>query len=328
MNVKRWIALGVALALFVTSGVATLGMQNFGDSVERMVAPDRQTGERVIEQGTVPGKLAVIHIDGVIQDDATGGIFGVGYDHQQVLRQLEQAAEDTDVHGVILQVNTPGGGVVESDEIHERIVTIQEDFGKPVYTVMGGQAASGGYYIAAPTERIYANAQTFTGSIGVIIQSINVAGLAEEWGVSMETFTSGEFKDILNPTRDITDEERDLLNEIVMDSYEQFVDIVDNGRENLTRDEVYELADGRIFTGNQAVENGLIDDIGNRNDAIEEMMEEVGRGDLSVVEYDGQGGFASFAGLSRQILPGSEARLMEEVIHSNAGARVMYLYTN
>ncbi|AOM82236.1 signal peptide peptidase SppA [Salisediminibacterium beveridgei] len=328
MNVKRWVALGAAVLLFVVSGFFTLGMQNFGQDFEQMMSIDREFGEQVIEQGTTPGKLAVIQVEGTIQDGGAGGLFSVGYDHQQTLRMLEHAGEDPEVHGVILQVNTPGGGVVESDELHERIVTIQEEFEKPVYAVMGGQAASGGYYISAPAEKIYANAQTFTGSIGVIIQSVNAAGLAEEWGVSLETFTSGEFKDILNPTRDITEAERELLDEIVMDSYEQFVDVVDNGRGNLSRDEVYELADGRIYTGNQAVENGLIDEIGNRNHAIEEMIEELGRGDLSVVEYGGPAGFGSLAGFGSQLMPGSEARMIEEVINSNAGARVMYLYTN
>lgn len=328
MNVKRWVALGVALLLFVTSGIVTLGMQNFGQDFEQMVSPDREFSERVIEQGTAPGRIAVIQVEGMIQDGGTAGLFSVGYDHRQTLRQLEHAAESADIYGVILQVNTPGGGVVESDELHERIVAIQEEFDKPVYAVMGGQAASGGYYISAPADKIYANAQTFTGSIGVIIQSLNVAGLAEEWGVSLETFTSGEFKDILSPTKEVTDDERELLNEIVMDSYEQFVDVVDNGRENLSREEVYELADGRIFTGNQAVENGLVDEIGNRDAAIEDMIEELGRGDLSVVEFGGATGFASLAGLGSQVLPGSEARLIENVLNANAGARVMYLYTN
>ncbi|SES17270.1 signal peptide peptidase SppA [Salisediminibacterium halotolerans] len=328
MTGKRWIALGVAAVLFLFSTVFTVVTQQFGSEVDDFIgAQGMGVNEETMHAGTDAGKIAVVHIEGMLQDTGGDDFFSVGYNHSRVLNQLDRAAEDGEVHGVVLRVNTPGGGVVESDEIHDRVQAIQDDYGKPVYVSMGSQAASGGYYISAPAEKIFANGQTFTGSLGVILQSFNVSELAEDLGIEAETFTSGEHKDFLSPFSESNEGEQEIAESIIDDAYEQFIDVIDDGRENLTRDEVYELADGRIYTGNQAAENGLIDDTGHLEDAVDSLQEDLDRGDLSVVEYVGGSGMPSLFGFAQQLFPGSEQRQLEYILQDNDGPELMYLYT-
>src|SRR5699024_9909904 len=151
-----------------------------------------------------------------------------------------------------------GGGVVESAEIHDKIAEVREKYHKPVYISMGNMAASGGYYISAPADKILAQPATITGSIGVIMESLNFAQLAEDLGIDINTFTSGEYKDIMSATRPMRDDEREILQEIVDDMYDDFVQVIVDGR-GMTDSEVRELADGRIYTGKQAAELDLID---------------------------------------------------------------------
>lgn len=330
---KRWIALGVAAALFLVSIAAGLtGGSDRTDVASGVGGFFGGSGERfhenVLEEGDGAGKVAVIHLSGVIQSEATGGLLTAGYDHKLLLEQFDHAAEDSEVHGIILRVDTPGGGVVESDEIHDKVVEVQEDYGKPVYVSMAGTAASGGYYVAAPAEKIMANPQTLTGSLGVIMQSINVSELAEEWGVRSEVIKSGEFKDIMSSTRDMTDDERDILQALVDDAYEQFVDVIETGR-GFDREEVYELADGRIYTGSQALERGLIDDLGHLDDTIDDLIEDIGRGQLRVVEYEADLGFPSLLGMTLQeMVSNQQLTEVKGWLQQNQGPQLKYLYTD
>ena len=326
MTGKRWIALAAAAVLLLVSSLFTTITQDF--AVDEFVGMDEPgVAEEVVEPGTDPGKIAVIHIDGVMQDTGEDDLLGtVGYNHQEILNQLDQAAQDGEVEGVVLRVNSPGGGVVESDEVHDRVEGIQEDYGKPVYVSMGAQAASGGYYVAAPAEEIYANGQTITGSLGVIMQSYDVTELADDIGVEAESFTSGEHIDFLSPLSETDDGEREIVDELVDDAYEQFVDVIEEGRD-LSRDDVYDLADGRIYTGNQAEDNELIDETGHLEDATAGLMEELDMGDLSVVEYGGGTGIPSLFGMASEVFPGAEQRQMEEILDNTHGPELMYLYT-
>ncbi|NJP36989.1 signal peptide peptidase SppA [Alkalicoccus luteus] len=329
MNAKRWIALVAVLAIIAVSGAVSLvtspaDTDDFAGGFPGF--SEEPVQERLVEQGTDEGKIAVIRLEGIIQ---AGGdaLFGGGYNHQLLLDQLDHAARDASVDGIVLRVDTPGGGVVESDEIHDKIVEVRDEYAKDVYVSMGGQAASGGYYVAAPANRIYANGQTITGSLGVIMQSINFAELADELGISDQTIKSGEFKDIMSATREMTDEDEEILQSIVDDAYEQFLGVIEDGRD-LSRSEVEELADGRIFTGNQAVENGLIDDLGNLEDVIEDMKADIGR-DTDVVEYEQGFGFGSFFGLTMdQLFEQRQLNQLTEWLQQNQGGRLLYLYTN
>lgn len=333
MNTKRWLAVLAAAVLFLAGSAVSLITTVFSTNFEDLFSvPEQGFEEKVIESGNGQGKIAVIHLNGVIQSDydAPSLLQSAGYNHRTFLKKLDNAAEDPNVHGVVIRVNTPGGGVVESQEIHDMIVDIQDDYSKPVYISMGSMAASGGYYIAAPAEKIYANPQTLTGSIGVIMQSINIAELAEDLGIHEEVIKSGPYKDIMSVTREMTDDEREILQELIDESYELFVDVIDNGRENLSRDEVYELADGRIYSGSQALDAGLIDGLGHFEDVLDEIREDIGRGDLDVVEYESHFGLPSLFSVTARNVFSDQLEIIgiKEWMQQNQGPQLLYLYTN
>lgn len=162
------------------------------------------------------------------------------------------------------------------------------------------------------------------------MQSLNVAELAENFGIHSEVIKSGPYKDIMSATREMTDDERAILQELIDGSYEQFVDVIYNGRENLSRSEVYELADGRIYSGKQAYDLGLIDGLGHFHDVIDSLREELGRGDLDVIEYESHFGFGSLFSMKvhQFFSPNRELAGIQSLLQQNQGPRMMYLYAD
>lgn len=220
---------------------------------------------RTLITGTAGQAVGVVNVEGVILG-GQGGLFGGGASAGDIMRQLRGAREDTAVKAVVLRVNSPGGSAAASQEIADEIKKVREA-GKPVVTSMGDTAASGGYWIAAATDRIVANPATLTGSIGVIMELQNLQGLYDKLGIDFNVIKSGPHKDMGSTSRDLTREERDILQGMVDDIYQQFVAIVADGR-NLPVDQVKKLADGRVFTGRQAKELGLVDSLGNYYEAV------------------------------------------------------------
>lgn len=199
--------------------------------------------------------IGVIQIDGMISDS------------MGIIDQLIEYREDSSVKAIILRVNSPGGAVAPSQEIYKEVKRTVESYGKPVIASFGSTAASGGYYVAAPCTAIVANPGTLTGSIGVIMEFINVEEFLEKIGLEAKTVKSGPFKDTGNFTRKATPEELKRLQTVVDDVHMQFVQDIVDGR-NLTLDEVKALADGSIMSGKQAKENKLVDELGNFEDAV------------------------------------------------------------
>ena len=200
-------------------------------------------------------KVAVIPVKGMISDS------------EPVIEQLKRFGKDDSVKAIVLRIESPGGGVGPSQEIYEEVKKVAAK--KPVLTSMGALTASGGYYIACATQKLFANPGTMTGSIGVLMPFMNVRELAEKIGLRGMTVKSGEFKDIGSPLRDMKPEERALLQGVVDNVHLQFVNAVAEGR-NLPREDVLRIADGRIFTGEQAKALGLVDVLGNLEDAVAE----------------------------------------------------------
>lgn len=200
-------------------------------------------------------KVAVIPVKGMISDS------------EPVIEQLKRFGKDDSVKAIVLRIESPGGGVGPSQEIHEEVKKVAAK--KPVLASMGALAASGGYYIACATQKVFANPGTMTGSIGVIMPFMNVRELAEKIGLRGMTVKSGEYKDIGSPLRDMKPDERALLQGVVDNVHHQFVNAVAEGR-NLPREDVMRIADGRIFTGEQARALGLVDVLGNLEDAVAE----------------------------------------------------------
>lgn len=201
-------------------------------------------------------RVAVIAVEGVITDA------------RETIEQLHRYRDLPTVKAVVLRVNSPGGAVAPSQEIYQEIVKFRRETKKPVVASLGSVAASGGYYIAAAADRIVANPGSITGSIGVIMQIPNVGGLLQKVGIKSTVIKSGENKDLGSITRDLTDSERRILQEVMDDVHGQFIDAVAAGR-RLDRARVEPLADGRIFSGRQALGLGLVDELGDLPDAIE-----------------------------------------------------------
>jgi protease IV len=334
MNGKRWAALGIAAALFFVSVVinflsafAFKGVET--DLSELLAATELPFTEEVVKEGNEMKKIAVLDVDGVIQDTNSAESFfqSAGYNHQGFMKKLEYIKEDDTVKGIILKVNSPGGGVVESAEIHDKLVEIQKETKKPVYVSMGSMAASGGYYISAAAKKIFASEETLTGSLGVIMQGINYEGLADKYGVDFVTIKSGQYKDIMSPTRQMTEEERQILQRMIDNSYEGFVKVISEGRK-MTTDQVKQIADGRIYDGRQAKELNLIDGFGYLDDVIQQMKNDEKLKDAKVVRYTEALGFGSLLNLKVQKLIGTENDMtgIMEILSRPNSPRLMYLY--
>jgi protease-4 len=206
--------------------------------------------------------------DGALFADKVGvvDIRGIITESREINRQINEYAERDDVKAIILRIDSPGGGVGPSQEIYREVMKVRDK--KKIVASMGSIAASGGYYIASATHKIIANPGTITGSIGVIIEFANVEELLSKVGLKGFVVKSGQFKDIGSPLREMSGEERRLVQGVVDDLHQQFVGAVAEGR-GMESAVVSEIADGRFFSGSRSVELGLVDEIGNFSDAVD-----------------------------------------------------------
>lgn len=202
---------------------------------------------------TSTNQVGVLEITGMIAND------------RLVVSQIDAFRENDSVKAVVLRVNSPGGAVAPSQEIYAELLRLAQE--KPLIVSFGTVAASGGYYIAMAGERIFANPGTITGSIGVVMSFPDYQELMGKVGIKTVVIKSGSFKDVGSAMRDMTDAERQLLSDMLFDVHSQFVEVVSKGR-NLAMDDLLPYVDGRIFTGRQALEIGLVDEMGGFNDAV------------------------------------------------------------
>jgi protease-4 len=201
-------------------------------------------------------KIAIVEVKGMITQSSG------------VIEELQQYLADDGVKAIILRIDSPGGGVGPSQEIYREIMRIKSNSKRKVVTSMGSVAASGGYYIASASDLIVANPGTITGSIGVIMQFSNFEELLKKIGVKGVVLKSGEHKDIGSPFREMTPEEKRIMQEVLDNVHQQFIQAVADGRK-LDRSKVAQIADGRILTGEQAKSLGLVDQLGNLQDTID-----------------------------------------------------------
>jgi len=231
-------------------------------------------------------KIALIDVSGLILNMPAPRLIGEGENQVSLLlEQLDMARRDDGVKAVILRINSPGGGVVASELIHDEIKHFRKTTGKPVTAVMMDVAASGGYYIACACDEIVAQPSTVTGSIGVIMQLFDVSGTMEMIGITSNAITSGSFKDAGSPFHKLSDEQRTYFQTIVNDMFNRFVRVVVDGRPKLTEEKVRTLADGRVYTATQALELGLIDRIATMRDTIGDLKGKIGAVPIQVVTY-------------------------------------------
>lgn len=218
----------------------------------------------LISRIPVGDRVAIVNVRGVIVNPIP------------VVKRIERLRKDRSVKALVIRVDSPGGSVGASQEIYRAIERFRAE-GKPVVVSMGNVAASGGYYVSAPADYIFANPGTITGSIGVIIQHIAYKELMEKIGVKATAIKTGKFKDTLNPFRELTPEEKRYLEETIEEAYEQFLKAILKYRGNkISEEKLREVADGRVLTGERAKELGLVDDLGGLEDAVQKAKELAG----------------------------------------------------
>lgn len=273
------IALGVA-GLLGALWLTALFVSGFSEGFSPGGSYAEDFDEQYLVTGASGDKVAMINVVGEIFSDPENT--SPGASDTNIVARLRHAAEDPAVTAIIVNLETPGGGVLASDAIYNEVREISEDL--PVIALMGDVAASGGYYIAAGATEIVAHPYTWTGSIGVIAMIPNVEEAAGKLGVSLNIVKSGELKTMGSPFRPLTEQEREIFQSLIDEAYEGFVEIVSEGRD-LPLERTRELADGRIYSGAQAAELGLVDHLGDRETAFERAKTLADTPEASLVVY-------------------------------------------
>lgn len=255
----------------------------------------------IMGNGPIEPSVGLIEVSGPISDSGASGLLGgTAGGARDFIREIAQARDDKQIKAVVIRINSPGGSASASQEMYEAVRRLRAK--KPVICSMGDVAASGGYYIASACDKIYANRATTTGSIGVITELLNYQELARKIGLDQSIIKSGKFKDAGNPARPLTLEERQLFQGLINNLYNQFVNDVVAGRKaatngQLTRAKLLKLADGRVYSGEQAKANGLIDETGGLYEATRFAATKGGlKEDAPVRSFSGRGGFGSLFG--------------------------------
>lgn len=287
---KKWLLISLSIVVGIVLSCAILPLGGFAVLMGAAASTDTTTGplppsswQEQIIRGSGSEHIVVIEVSGIIGAPDDTSLLAATLSHSQLLSQIRQAANDPKIKAVVLRIESPGGGVVASSEIHAMLKKVVEAE-KPLVVSMGNMAASGGYYIATPADKIYANPDTLTGSLGVIISALNYDEAFDKLGLEQVVYKSGKYKDILSPARDATEQEDEILQAFVNEAYQGFVDVIVEGRE-LPREQVLNLADGRIYSGRQALNLNLVDELGNLDQAIEGAKDMAGLETALIVRY-------------------------------------------
>ncbi len=319
MNKKQIGGLIIAAVLFIAVGVSSVLTNTFS---ERMLADSM---EQILTDsvGFDPPSddyIAVVRVEGTIQEQTAAGMFDVpvGYQHITTLDYIDNLMGDGNNQGILLYVDSPGGTVYESEELYLKLKEYKEQTGRPVWDYMAHYAASGGYLISMAADKIYANPNTTTGSIGVIMSGFDMTGLYEKLGIRYVSITSGDFKD----SSKMTEEQIAVYQEQVDEYYNKFVGIVAEGR-GMAEEDVKTLADGRVYTANQALENGLVDEISLYEDMTAAMSSELGAYEFYEPESE-ISFFSSLFAKVESVIPKSEAQILTETAADMESGVPMY----
>ena len=275
-------ALIIIAAVIVVIALLTTGCNKTIDSIAGAFSDSFVSGvDNTVTTDFGHDYIGVVDVVGTISEDSSDT-----YNHQYILNAIDAMIDDGENKGIILYVDTPGGSVFASDELYLKIKEYQKKTKRPVYASMQSMAASGGYYISAPCDKIIANRNCWTGSIGVTLGTMyDVSELLDKIGIKTNTITSGANKAMGSNVDAMTSEQREIFQSLVDEAYEQFVGIVAKGRDMKTS-EVKKLADGRIYTAKQALSNGLIDEIGTFEEAAADMKAEYKLGDCELEYFE------------------------------------------
>jgi protease-4 len=284
--------------------------------------------ERVVD-GEGRDKILLLDISGVISEEKRRNL---GFREEvsmvdELKEALKKAEKDKNIKGIILRINSPGGTVTASDIIHHELLSYKMRTGKRITACLMDVGASGAYYVAMASDEIVSHPTTITGSIGVVAMKFNVQGLMSKIGVDQETIKSGDKKDIMSPFRPSTPEEQKIMQTIIHTLYERFLDVIVEGR-TLERGKVEKLADGRIYTADQALSAGLIDRIGYLDGTIEGMKKNLGLEKASVIVYYRPDSYKStiYSGLNPAPPQVNLISINGQELLTPPGVRFMYLW--
>lgn len=330
MKNKQIIGIVVAAVMFILVCGSSVIMNQFSSSysksfLEQLEAVDSQYDYSI----DFPSKpfVGVVSVEGTIMEGSSSSLYSSStYDHQETLNYIDALIEADNNKGILLYVNSPGGTVSDSDELYLKLLEYKEQTNRPVYTYMDDEACSGGYYISMASDYIMANRNAWTGSIGVIIQLNNLSGLYDNLGIKEINITSGANKAMGSSGTELTDEQKDILQSLVDESFDQFVDIIATGR-GMTKEEVKNIADGRIYSAKQAKEVGLVDEVVKTyDDAVQVVKDKL---DTSVTFYAPEveeDTLSSIFGIISQVAGQrkSDVELVEEYLQKEGNGVPMY----
>ena len=304
----------IGLTFFAGFGLGAIGS----------AATSSQSLHKQVIGGSGDDQIALLSLDGVILSAPVNNPFAVGegvITPSQVNETLRLISEDSAIKGLVLNVNSPGGSAVASDEMYQEIKKLAMK--KPVVVLMGDTAASGGYYISSAGSYIIANPATVTGSIGVITEITDIQGLMKKLGLEQETYKSGAFKDLLSPTRKRTPEEQKMIQKLLDTTYGLFVSRVAEGRK-MDVSKVLELAEGKIYSGKEAQEVGLVDALGYQNDALAKAKELAGIKEATFVDVSTKSFLSSLFSQVKSSNP--LATLLPSLLLSKPGIKFLMQY--
>lgn len=271
MKRKQWLLVAIALIILVLGAMGQrVTQRNWQTELEANYLS--RFNREIIETGDITRQIAVLEVNGMIIDNGEAAAFDptASYNHQATLKQIEEVKNDNTIKALLLVIDSPGGTTYHSVELYRALADLKAAREIPIYVSMGTQAASGGYMIAMAGDKLFADNETTTGSIGVIANVVNFDGFMEKYGFEMYVYKSGENKDMGSAYRQPTDGEKKIYQELIDEKFNSFVEIVAAGR-GMSAGDVRKLADGRIYTGTQAQANGLIDEIGYQADALSQL---------------------------------------------------------
>ncbi len=321
MNKKQTIGLVVAAGLFIIIGISSVLTNTFSQK-----ALDKSMKDALSLTGGMefdaPKKdyIAIVNVVGTIEQQAELGIFDEeqSYQHVTTLDYIDRLINDKNNKGMLLYVDSPGGTVYESEELYQKLQEYKQKTGRPIWDYMAHYAASGGYMVSMPADKIYANPNTTTGSIGVIMSGFDLTGLYEKLGMRYISITSGKNKD----SSKMTEEQIEIYQSQINECYEDFVGKVSEGR-NMSVEEVKVLADGRTYTAKQAKENGLIDEISLFADMKADMSQEMGVYEFYQPKTKDKILSQLFTKASG-LVPKSEAQILKETAEEKESGVLMY----
>lgn len=323
MKKKQIIGMVIAAVLFIGVGASSVLVNSYS---QKTLTSNVEKSLNVLtseEEFSPPESdyIALVEVTGTIQEQSASDVWNeaeVGYRHNDTLEYIDQLIADKNNKAILLYVDSPGGAVYESEELYLKLMEYKEKTNRPIWDYMAHYAASGGYMISMPSDKIYANPNTVTGSIGVIMSGFDMSGLYEKLGIRYISITSGKNKD----SSQMTEEQMSIYQTQVDECYESFVEKVANGR-NMSEKDVKKLADGRTYTAKQAKENGLIDEIALYDDVKNIMSKELDVDEFYAPEKKTNVFSQLFQGISKMI-PKSEAQVLKETADETESGVLLY----